>query len=89
MDQEGLERTGWLRGDRSPGALSSGIADWNLKIQNKVQLAAYIAASGGGSMLNGIIAVFDHVPVLADAILDDAARTRPPARAPDRPSSTR
>jgi hypothetical protein len=40
-------------------------------------------------MLNGIIADFDHVLFFADAILDVAANTRPPARAPDRPSSTR
>jgi hypothetical protein len=44
----------------------------------------------GVSMLYGINSVFDHVSFSADALLlDDAASTRPPARAPDRPSSTR
>ena len=32
---------------------------------------------------------FDYVSFSGDAILDDAASTRPPARAPDRPSSRR
>ena len=40
-------------------------------------------------MLDGISAGFDHVSFSADAILDDAASTRPSARGPDRPSSTR
>jgi hypothetical protein len=52
-----------------------------------------IAASGGGLMFYGIIAEFDPIRFSNDVTFDatclDAARTRPPARVPDRPLSTR
>jgi hypothetical protein len=51
------------------------------------------AAGRGGCMLYGIAAVdqntFSHDTVLRASDLTDAASTQPPARAPDRPSSTR
>jgi hypothetical protein len=42
-------------------------------------------------MLYGISAVLDRVSFSNDAVVDvlDATSTRPPARTPDRPSSTR
>lgn len=42
-------------------------------------------------MLYGNIAVVDQMPVSVEEVLDafDPASTRPPERAPDRPSSTR
>ena len=42
-------------------------------------------------MLYGIIAVVDQMPIATDDVLDAlfTACTRPPARAPDRPLSTR
>ena len=42
-------------------------------------------------MLYEIIAADDQISFLNDTVLNasDAASTRPPARAPDRPSSTR
>jgi hypothetical protein len=50
-----------------------------------------ITAGGGGCMSYETITVFSLVPFSNDTVLDalDTACTRPPARTPDRPSSTR
>jgi hypothetical protein len=88
MDQEGQNGRAGERGDRGPEALSSGIANV-LENTNKVATCRMHRGERGSSMLNGISAGFDRVPILADAILEVAASARPPAQAPDRPSSIR
>jgi len=82
-------RTGLSEAVPRLDGLSSSGRRLNLKHSRDDSSPCAITVRGGGCMLYGIIAIFDQVRLSNDAICDAAVCARPPARAPDRPLSTR